>query len=76
MKVKLTEAFKTRLKEDGDMTYSQSAKGVKIDRQRAEQELQKHGHMEGSEDWKEWTEWANKQQWPMDASKVFDWLGY
>jgi hypothetical protein len=34
------------------MTYSESAKGVMIDRERVIKELVNHGHMPGSLEWK------------------------
>jgi len=55
------------------MTYSESANGVKISRKRADREIKRHGFSAYDA---EWLEFANAQQWPINAEIVFEWLGY
>lgn len=66
--------------DDDDGTYYSSARGYKVDRQRAELELKSHGHLRGSREWKEFEQIfgprLNKPGGTIDAIELLDWLGY
>jgi hypothetical protein len=63
------------------MTYSESAKGVMIDRERVIKELVNHGHMPGSLEWKMicqelWQTNFVPDEVNIDAHKLLEALGY
>lgn len=75
MKLNLKNVLK-QLHESGD-TYYDSAKGIKIDKKRAEQELKRQGHEPNSPEWKETMQlFFGKGQTKIDAQKFLAHLGY
>lgn len=66
--------------DDHDGTYSGSAKGIKIDRPRADQEMKKHSHQRGSPEWEEYEKIfgkrLNKPGDVISATELLNWLGY
>ena len=58
------------------MTYSESAKGIKISRKRALAEVNRHGIDETVEpEYSEFVEWLGSRK-TVDAFAVLEWLGY
>lgn len=58
------------------MTYSESARGITISRQRAIQELKRHGIDETCQpDFAEFEAWIGDRE-TISATRVLEWLGY
>jgi len=60
--------------EDG-MNYSESAEGIMITKERAIQEIRKHGHPVNSPEYQELLAWVNEQD-EIDAGDLLRELGY
>lgn len=56
-------------------TYYDSAEGVTITQARALKELERHGHIRGSDDWQAFfADLGDRPEY--DAQEVLGWLGY
>ena len=52
-------------------SYYESANGTETTRKQAQAYMRRNGY-----DLSDFAEWADKQQWPINATDLLDWLGY